>query len=119
MLTVFLLPTGSCLPVDLVKSKGEKESSVLYISQQKSVCFSCGSTPGSSPSMELFWLFGDTKLLTGEDSHKGRVFPNGTFIVYNSSDAFNTENATRITCVNNSENLESQNSIVYLGSKYM
>ena len=69
--------------------------------------------------MELFWLFGEEKLFKDESNQKGRVFPNGTFMIYNSSDAFNTENATRITCVNNSENLESQSAVVYLGSKYM
>ena len=114
----FLLSVGSCETVDIGQSNGEKDSSVHYISKQKTVCFTCGSVAGGSPSMELFWLFGDIKLSKDKANQKGRVFPNGTFMVYNTSDALSTESSTTITCVNNSTNLESHSAVVYLGSKY-
>ena len=113
--------TGSCTHVDLGELKGKREDGFYYISQQKSVCFTCPAFQAAAPNLatnSFYWSVGEDKLLINEANSKGKVFQNRTLLIVNSSQTFSTENATRLMCVNNSQSLESQTAVVFLGGTH-
>ena len=112
--------TGSCTHTEFGELK--RESAVHYISQQTTVCFTCPALQRSSPNLAInsyYWSFGDAMLSINETNSKGKVFPNGTLLIVNSSQAFSTDNATKLSCVNNSQTAESQSATVYLGGRFI
>ena len=111
--------TGTCTHVDVGEVKGK--DSVHYLSQQTTVCFTCPTFQRSSPSLaanSFYWSFREARLSVNQTALEGRVFPNGTLLIVNSSQTFSTDNDTKISCVNSSQTTESQTATVYLGGKY-
>ena len=114
MCYLLLFITGHCTHVDLGVSTESIDSNVYYVSQQTSMCFACGAVYSS---LNVYWSFGDYKLSKDDSNSEGRVFQNGTLMITNSSKTFNTENATSLSCANNSQNSEAVSATVYLGGR--
>ena len=111
--------TGSCTHVDVGEVKGR--DTVHYLSQQTTVCFTCPALQRNSPSLAangFYWSFEEARLSVNQTAMEGRVFPNGTLLIVNSSQTFSTDNATKISCVNSSQATESQTATIYLGGWY-
>ena len=111
--------TGTCTHVDVGEVKGK--DTVHYLSQQTTVCFTCTALQRSSSSSaanSFHWSFGEARLSVNQTAMEGRVFPNGTLLIVNSSQTFSTDNGTKISCINSSQTTESQTATVYLGGRY-
>ena len=94
------------------------KDTIHYLSQQTTVCFTCSALQRGSPILaanSFHWSIGDSRLSLNQTALEGRVFPNGTLLIVNSSQTFSTDNATKISCTNSSRITESQTATIYLG----
>ena len=108
--------TGSCTHVDIGEMEGK--DTVHYLPQQTTVCFTCPALQRSSPSLvanKFYWSLGDSRLSVNQTALEGRVFPNGTLLIVNSSQTFSTDNSTKISCTNGSQTTELPTATIYLG----